>query len=74
MFEFDNWTEKAIGILVCMLISIAIIIYGSCNPKNNNCNIEKPHYHDGDLYYIDTTVKPCPEIDWTKVNIDTTEL
>ena len=65
---------KSIGIGVMLILSIAIVILGSyATIVPDDCNIDEPHYHDEDLYYIDTTLKPCPEIDWTKVNIDTTK-
>jgi len=69
---------KSIGIGVMLILSIAIVILGSyATIVPDDCNIDEPHYHDEDLYYIDTTYSvPCtpldqPEFDWTKVNIDT---
>ena len=49
---------KSIGIAVMLILSIAIVILGSYAtivPKND-CNIDEPHYHDGDLYYIESNL------------------
>ena len=47
--------SKSIGIGLMLILSILIVTLGYYSTiLPDNCRLEEPHYHDGELYYKDT--------------------